>query len=221
MLAAPATICDSITNSAVFESWSHVETAYASQVVVEVCACVTHAVDRRRAVKDSQEQRYAVGGIRPSSGNSASWSGVRISNIVEEGRVECVPVSALAIIVPGPAICMFLRGSPRRGKIVEALWKDASKLPVPLHHPNSIVWLRNWVLVLLWTASNPARNYGAVDETDEPLLFFRVDCDNCCYFVSIFEKCSASSYLLLFVVVCSMNLFCIFLVVYIDIYVVE
>ena len=91
MLAESAAICDSNTNSAVFEAWSHVETASRSQVVAEVCPCVNQAVDRRRAVRDSQEQWYAVGGIRPSSENSASQSGVRISNIVEHGRVEYVP----------------------------------------------------------------------------------------------------------------------------------
>ena len=56
MLAESAAICDTITNSAVFEPWSHVETASRWQVVAEVCACLNQAVDRRRAVKDSQEQ---------------------------------------------------------------------------------------------------------------------------------------------------------------------
>ena len=72
MLAESAAVCDSITNSAVFKACSHVETASRSQVVAEVCACVNQALDRRRAVKDSQEQWYAVGGIRPSSDDSAS-----------------------------------------------------------------------------------------------------------------------------------------------------
>ena len=55
MLADSAAICDSITSSAVFESWSHLETASRSQVVAEVCPCANQAVDQRRAVKDSQE----------------------------------------------------------------------------------------------------------------------------------------------------------------------
>ena len=85
MLAESAAICDIITNSAVFEPWSHVETASRSQVVAEICACLNQAVCRRRAVKDSQERRYAVGGIRSTLEDSASRSGVRISNIVKEG----------------------------------------------------------------------------------------------------------------------------------------
>ena len=47
--------------------WSHVETAFRSQVVAEVCGCANQAADWRMAVKDSQEQWYAVGGINSSS----------------------------------------------------------------------------------------------------------------------------------------------------------
>ena len=72
MLAESAAIFDSITRSAVFEPWGHVETASRAQVLAEVCACVNQAVDRRRAVKDSQEQWYAVGCIRLISEDSAS-----------------------------------------------------------------------------------------------------------------------------------------------------
>ena len=79
MLAESAAICDSITNSAVFGPWSCVETASRSQVVDEVCACVNRAVEWRRAVRDWQEEWYAVGGIRPLSEDSASRSGVKIS----------------------------------------------------------------------------------------------------------------------------------------------
>ena len=113
MLAESAAICDSITTSACFEPWNHVETASCSQVGTEVCACVNQAVDQRRAVKDSQEQSYAVGGIRPSAEDSASRSGVRISNRAEEGRVEYVPVNAASISVPGPS---NLRVSPEKSK---------------------------------------------------------------------------------------------------------
>ena len=56
MLAESAAICGGITNSAVFEPWSDVETASRSQVVAVVCVCVNQAVDRRRAVMDSKEQ---------------------------------------------------------------------------------------------------------------------------------------------------------------------
>ena len=53
MLTESAAISDRITHSAVFEPWSHVETTSRSQVVADVCGCVTEALDRRRMVKDS------------------------------------------------------------------------------------------------------------------------------------------------------------------------
>ena len=84
--------------------------------MVEVCACVNEAVERLRAVKDSQEQGYAVGGIRPSSEDSASRSGVRISNIVEEERVEYVPVSTASISFPGPSNLRVSSGKSKKRK---------------------------------------------------------------------------------------------------------
>ena len=74
MLAECAAICDSITSGFVFGPWSHMESASRSQVVAEVCACVNQALDRRRAVKDSLEQWYAVCGIRPSAEHSGTRS---------------------------------------------------------------------------------------------------------------------------------------------------
>ena len=121
MFAESSAICDSITNSAVFEPWTHAETASRAQVLAEVCACLNQAVDRRMAVKNLQEQWYAVGSIRSSSEGSASRSGVRISTIVEEGLVEYVSVRASPVSVPGPSNCVFPRGNPKRRKSVEAL----------------------------------------------------------------------------------------------------
>ena len=95
---------------------------------------------------------------------------------MEEGRVEYVLVSIPCLSTPGPAICVFPQESPRRGKLVEALLRDASKLQVPLNHLNNIVKLRIWVLVPLWTVSNPAGNQSAGGETGELLLFSMVDC---------------------------------------------
>ena len=103
MLTESAAISDRITHSAVFEPWSHLETTSRSQAVADVCGCVSEALVRRRMLKGSQEQWYVVGGIRPSSDGSTSRSGVRISNVVEEGRVEYVPVRAPSTSAPGPS----------------------------------------------------------------------------------------------------------------------
>ena len=48
MLTESAAISDRITHSAVFEPWSHVETTSRSQVVAEVCGCLSEALDRWR-----------------------------------------------------------------------------------------------------------------------------------------------------------------------------
>ena len=122
MLAEAAAISGNITCSAVFEPWCHVETASRSQVVADVCGCVTRVLDQRKAVKDSREQWYAVGGTRPSSEDSASRSGVRISNFVEEGQVEYVPVQVPSLSTPGPS---SLRASPGKSRK-----KSISRSPV-------------------------------------------------------------------------------------------
>ena len=187
MLTESAAVCDSITNSAVFEPWSHVETASCSQVVAEVCACVNQAVERRRAVKDSQEKWYAVGGNWPPSEDSALRSGVRISKIVEERQVEYVPVRPPSVSVPGPSNLRVSSGKSKKRKISRSFVERRFQIASPLYHLNSIVWLRIWALVLLWIASNPAKNHGAVGEAEGPLLFPRLDCHSCCYFVSHLE----------------------------------
>ena len=117
MLTESAAMSDRITHSAVFDPWSHIETTFRSQVVADVCGCVSEALDQRRMLKDSQEQWYAVGGIRPSSEDSTSRSGVRTSNVVEEGRVEYVPVRAPSASVPGPSNLRVSSGKSRKRSI--------------------------------------------------------------------------------------------------------
>ena len=116
MLTESAAVCDNITSSAALEPWRHVETAFRSQVVAEVCACVTRAVDRRRAVNYSQEQWYAVRRIRLLSEDSRSRLGVRISDKVEEGRVDYVPVRVPSISAPGKSKKRKVRRSPEATK---------------------------------------------------------------------------------------------------------
>ena len=135
MLTECAAISDRITHSAVFEPWSHVETTSRSQVVAEVCGCVSEALDRRRMLKDSQEQCYAVGGIRPSSEDSTSRSGVRISNVVEERRVEYVPVRGPSASVPGPSNLSVSSGKSRKRSISRSPVKRRFEIASP--HPAS------------------------------------------------------------------------------------
>ena len=138
MLADSAAISDRITQSAVFEPWSHVETTSPSRVVADVCGCVKQTLDRRRVVEDSQEQWYAVGGIRPSSEYSASQSGVRITNILEEGQVEYVPVRVPFHVSPGPSNLHVSSGKSKKRTIsrspVKRRFEVASPPPAPQQH---------------------------------------------------------------------------------------
>ena len=138
MLTESAAISDRITHSAVFEPWSRVETTSRSQVVADLCGCVSEALDRRRMLKDSQEQWYAMGGIRPSSDGSTSRSGVRFSNVVEEGRVEYVPVRAPSTSVLGPSNLRVSSGNFRKRGIsrspVKRRFEIASPPPASQQH---------------------------------------------------------------------------------------
>ena len=138
MLTESAALSEKITHSAVFEPWSQVETTSCPQVVADICGCVGEVLDRRRALKDSQEQWYAVGGIRPSSEDSTSRSGVRISNVVEEGRLEYVPVSAPSASVLGPSNLRVSSGKARKRSIsrspVKRRFEIASPPPASQQH---------------------------------------------------------------------------------------
>ena len=75
---------------------------------------------RRRTAKDTSERWYFSGTPRSKT---ASRPGVRISDFVEQGRVEYVPVAAPALGPPGPS---KIRSSPRRRK------RKISRSPVKL-----------------------------------------------------------------------------------------
>ena len=100
MLSESVAIADSITSSPVYAPWSVVASASASQVISDLCACWDWVVLRCRSARDTSECWYH-GGIPRSE--TASRPGVRISDVVEEGRVEYVPVGPPALGSPGPS----------------------------------------------------------------------------------------------------------------------
>ena len=79
MLSEFVAIADSITSSPVYAPWSVVESACASQVITDLCACWDWVVLRRRTAKDTSERWYHGGTLRSET---ASRSGVRIIDIV-------------------------------------------------------------------------------------------------------------------------------------------
>ena len=113
MLSDATAIADSITSSSVYAPWSTVESESSSRMCADLKACFDKAIERRRVVKDTSEQWYRWGAIRPSSGESSSQGGVRISTVVEEGQVDYVPVAA-----PSRKVSSHKRhqSSPEKGK---------------------------------------------------------------------------------------------------------
>ena len=101
MLSEAAAISDSITSSSLYDPWSEVEKGSSAQIIADLKTCFEKALDCRHVVKDASEQWYALGAVRPSSGESSSQYGVRILTVVEEGQVEYVPAVALSRKVAG------------------------------------------------------------------------------------------------------------------------
>ena len=103
ILSESVAIADNITSGPLYAPWSVVASVSASQVISDLCACWGWVVLRRRTAKDTSEtsERWYHGGTPRSE--TASRPGVRISNVVEEGRVEYVPVGPPALGSPGPS----------------------------------------------------------------------------------------------------------------------
>ena len=121
MLSESVAIADSITSSPVDAPWSVVASASASQVIDDVCACWDWVVLRRRSAKDTSERWYHGGTPRRET---ASKPGVRILDVVEEGRVEYVPVAPTALGPPGPSR-IHSSSSKRKRKVT----RSSLKLP--------------------------------------------------------------------------------------------
>ena len=100
MLCESVVVPESITLSPVYAAWSVVESTCARQVITDLCVCWDRVVLSRRTAKDTSERWYHGGTPRNAT---ASNPGVRISNVVEEGRLEYVPVTSPALGPPGQA----------------------------------------------------------------------------------------------------------------------
>ena len=110
MLSESVVINDFITSSSVYAPCSLVRTVCAGQVMSDLCACWDRVFLGRRTAKDTS-QRWYYGGT--SWSDTASRPGVRIPDVVEEGRVEYVPVASPALGTPGAS---KNRSSPRKWK---------------------------------------------------------------------------------------------------------
>ena len=125
MLSKAAAISNSITSSSVYVPWSAVESESSARSISDLKTCFEKVLERRRMVKATSEQWYRLGAVRPSSGESSSQYGVRISTVVEEGQADYVPVAA-----PSHKVASHSRqlSSPGKGK------KKVSHSPVQVRH---------------------------------------------------------------------------------------
>ena len=99
MVSESAAIADRNNASDVHVSWSHGETESAGPIYADLPACLDKASVCRRTVKRTGERWYDCG----TRGSEASVRiGIPISDVVEEGHVEYVPVSAAALTLPVP-----------------------------------------------------------------------------------------------------------------------
>ena len=64
MLSESVAIADSITSSPVYAPWSIVESAFASEVITDLCACWDRVVLRRRTARNTSERWYHGGNPR-------------------------------------------------------------------------------------------------------------------------------------------------------------
>ena len=85
---------------------------------------IEKALDRCRVVKDTSEEWYALGTVRPSSGESSSQYGVRKTTVVEEGQVDYVPV-----IVPSRKVAGDGRRLSSPGKRKRKVSRSPIRLP--------------------------------------------------------------------------------------------
>ena len=126
LLSESVAIADSITSSPVYAPWGVVESVSVNQVISDLCACGDRVVLPRRTAKDTSE-RWCHGGTPRSE--TASRPGVRISDFVEEGRVEYVPVGPLALGSPGPSKIRS-PSSKRKRKITRSPVKSPRRFEV-------------------------------------------------------------------------------------------
>ena len=87
MLSEAAAISNSITSSSVYVPCSAVESESSARIISDLKTCFEKVLERRRMVKDTSEQWYRLGAVRPSSGESSSQYGVRFQLSWRRGKL--------------------------------------------------------------------------------------------------------------------------------------
>ena len=208
MLSEAAGISDSITSSSVYVPWSTVESESSARIISDLKMCFEKAVERRRVVKDTSEQWYRLGAVRPSSGESSSRCGVRISTVVEEGQVGYVPVAA-----PSRKASSQSRGLsfPGKGKKkvshspVQVRRQFEVSSPSPSSRKRTVIDDPHFVAALT-TESPLGKKRERVGEIEKLLQFSKEECHNC--FICV------TSVLLSLLLLVFLERFCFFFILY-------
>ena len=95
--------------------WYQAASQSSGHIVADLKMCLENALDRRRVVKDTNDDWYALGAKTPSAGESTSQNSFCTSTVFEEGQVEYVPVNAPNGSVPGPTKNVYLRERGSKG----------------------------------------------------------------------------------------------------------
>ena len=112
-LSQAAAIYDSITCSSVYAPYSQVDSELSGWIITDLTTYFGKALDRRRLIKETSDQRTALGVVKLSSVESASQYGVGTSSVVKQGQVDYVPVAASSLKVSSPS---RQQSSPGNGK---------------------------------------------------------------------------------------------------------
>ena len=179
MLSEAAAISDSIIYSSLHAPWSAIESGSSVQDIVDVKTCFTKALDRRRVVKDTSEQWYALGAVRSSSGESSSQYGVHNSTVVEEGQVYYLSVAAPSLKVTGHSRHL---SSPGKGK--KKVSRSPVKVPCQVEFSSPSASFRKRTVVgdpsfASALASEPNEKLGKMGEIGKLHNSFKEDCHDC------------------------------------------
>ena len=114
MLSEAAASSARVISNSVFAPVSEVEKEPSDQVIGDLKTCFEKALDRRRVVRDTNEQWHALGVVWPPSGDFSSQYGVRISTVVEERQDDYMPDVASSRKVAGPSRHFYLQKKEKK-----------------------------------------------------------------------------------------------------------
>ena len=154
------------------------ESELSGRVIADLKTWFEKALDRRRVVKDTSEQWYALGAVRPSSGESSPQYGVRISTVVEEGQLEYVPVAAPTRKIAGHSRHFSAPGKGK-GKVSRSPVKLPRQFEVASPSTSSRKRVVTPLLLLPWHLSLLEEKDKKVGEIEELRLFSKEECRQC------------------------------------------